>query len=275
MKTLQELTLLDKFLFDEVVEDKETYEALLRIILGDDELKLLTEAQTEKELRTATWLRTIRVDVYAMDDKSTIYNTEMQKEKRNDLVKRTRYYQALIDSTLLEPGEINFNNIKNTTIIMIMPFDLFGLGKYVYTFEEVCREYPELSLNDGAKRIFINTHGKNTEDVSPEFVALMKFIEYNKGEEIINQSSPNLDRIMNRVSQVKANEEVGVKYMQRWEEEAIIRHEGLEEGLEKGRERTTILNIKNLMKNMKLTAEQAMEALGIDKSEFSKYMTML
>ena len=104
---------------------------------------------------------------------------------------------------------------------------------------------------------------------------------------------------MNRVSQVKANEEVGVKYMQRWEEEAIIRHEGreegraeglaegreegraegreegLEEGLEKGREKTTILNIKNLMKNMKLTAEQAMEALGIDKSEFSKYMTML
>ena len=109
--------------------------------------------------------------------------------------------------------------------------------------------------------------------------------------------------IVNRVSQVKANEEVGVKYMQRWEEEAIIRHEGreegraeglaeglaegreegraegreegLEEGLEKGREKTTILNIKNLMKNMKLTAEQAMEALGIDKSEFSKYMTML
>ena len=45
--------------------------------------------------------------------------------------------------------------------------------------------------------------------------------------------------------------------------------------LEEGREKTTILNIKNLMKNMKLTAEQAMEALGIDKSEFSKYMTML
>ena len=149
---------------------------------------------------------------------------------------------------------------------MIMPFDLFGLGKYVYTFEEVCREYPELSLNDGAKRIFINTHGKNTEDVSPEFVALMKFIEYNKSEDKIN-SSPNLDMIMNRVSQVKANEEVGVKYMQRWEEEAIIRHEE--------REKATILNIKNLMKNMKLTAEQAMEALGIDKSEFSKYMTML
>ena len=51
MKTLQELTLLDKFLFDEVVEDRETYEALLRIILGEDELNLLTESQTEKEFR--------------------------------------------------------------------------------------------------------------------------------------------------------------------------------------------------------------------------------
>ena len=53
MKTLQELTLLYKFLFDEVVEDSEAYEALLRIILGDEELNLLSEAQTEKEFRTA------------------------------------------------------------------------------------------------------------------------------------------------------------------------------------------------------------------------------
>lgn len=274
MKTLQELTLLDKFLFDEVIEDKETYEALLRIILGDEELNLLTEAQSEKELRTAPWLRSIRVDVFAMDDKSTIYNTEMQKEWRADLIKRTRYYQALIDSSLLEPGEINFNNIKNTTIIMIMPFDLFRMGKYIYTFEEICREYPDLKLEDGAKRIFINTHGKNNDEVSPEFIALMKFIEYNESEEY-KQSSPNLDRIINRVSQVKASEEVGVKYMQRWEEEALIRNEGKEEGREEGKIETKVIDIKNLMENMKLTAEQAMIALGIDKNEFSKYLPML
>lgn len=274
LKTLQELTLLDKFLFDEVIEDKETYEALLRIILGDEELNLLTEAQSEKELRTAPWLRSIRVDVFAMDDKSTIYNTEMQKEWRADLIKRTRYYQALIDSSLLEPGEINFNNIKNTTIIMIMPFDLFRMGKYIYTFEEICREYPDLKLEDGAKRIFINTHGKNNDEVSPEFIALMKFIEYNESEEY-KQSSPNLDRIINRVSQVKASEEVGVKYMQRWEEEALIRNEGKEEGREEGKIETKVIDIKNLMENMKLTAEQAMIALGIDKNEFSKYLPML
>ena len=51
--------------------------------------------------------------------------------------------------------------------------------------------------------------------------------------------------------------------------------EGRQEGRAEGYEKRAICDIKNLMKNMKLTAEQAMEALGIDKSEFSKYMTML
>lgn len=108
------------------------------------------------------------------------------------------------------------------------------------------------------------------DDFRGEFIALMKFIEYNESEDS-KQSSPNLDRIINRVSQVKASEEVGVKYMQRWEEEALIRHEGLEAG----REETKLADIRNLMNNMKLTAEQAMSALGIDKSDFSKYMPML
>ena len=91
MKTLQELTLLDRFLFDQTMEDTETYEALLRIILGDEELKLLTSSQTEKELRTAPWLRSIRVDVFAMDD-FTIFSTEMQKEWRNNLFKHLKMF---------------------------------------------------------------------------------------------------------------------------------------------------------------------------------------
>ena len=51
--------------------------------------------------------------------------------------------------------------------------------------------------------------------------------------------------------------------------------EGRKEGIEQGIEQSKISDIKNLMKNLKLTAEQAMEALGIDKGEFSKYMSML
>ena len=52
MKKLQELTLFDKFLFDETMDIPEAHEAVLQIIFGDDNLKLLTPAQTEKEIRT-------------------------------------------------------------------------------------------------------------------------------------------------------------------------------------------------------------------------------
>ena len=282
MKTLQELTLLDRFLFDQTMEDTETYEALLRIILGDEELKLLTPSQTEKELRTAPWLRSIRVDVFAMDDFS-IYNTEMQKEWRNDLVKRSRYYQALIDSSLLEPGVPNYNNMKNTTIIMITPFDLFGQKHFVYTFEDVCTEDPTLKLNDGAKRIFINTHGTNVDDVSPEFIALMKFIEYNEDIDKTGTKAPNLEKIVDRVGRVKASEKVGVLYMQKWEEEIIMKQQaekegfdtGFKRGMEQGIEQVRLESIRNVVKGFNVTAEKAMESLGIPESDYDKYLSKL
>ncbi len=119
LKTLQELTLLDKFLFDEAMEDKETYEALLRIILGEEQLRLLSEAETEKELRKMPWLKSIRVDVFSRDTIGTIYNTEMQKERREDLIRRMRFYQALIDSSLLPPGEVNYNKMAKTKRIFL------------------------------------------------------------------------------------------------------------------------------------------------------------
>ncbi len=43
----------------------------------------------------------------------------------------------------------------------------------------------------------------------------------------------------------------------------------------KGAEKTMIQNIKNLMKNLKLSAEQAMDALGIPKIDKEKYAAKL
>ncbi|MBO4899107.1 MAG: hypothetical protein J5509_02345 [Lachnospiraceae bacterium] len=40
-------------------------------------------------------------------------------------------------------------------------------------------------------------------------------------------------------------------------------------------EQQTAKNLKELMKNMKLTAEQAMQALGISDSDKPRYMAML
>ena len=58
-----------------------------------------------------------------------------------------------------------------------MPFDLFGYGLYRYTFQMKCEEVPELKLDDGATRIFLNTRGKHPELVSPELIEFLKYME--------------------------------------------------------------------------------------------------
>lgn len=232
---LTELNLLDKFLFDEVMEDTGTYETMIGILL-ENEVRLLEKPETEKELRVSSQLRAIRLDVVSMDDKKKLYYTEMQKKNTGNLKKRSRYYQAQMDVSLLEPGTKDFNLLNDSCMILVAPFDLFGKGLYRYTFEGTCRECPELRLEDGATRVFINTRGTNREAFSQEFLDLMEYLSSSTRATAEKSASESIRRIHCRVEQVRQLEKAGVKYMQRWEELAEARDEGVNMGEAKGRE---------------------------------------
>ena len=234
-KLLNELNLTDRFLFDEVIEDPQTHRDILSIIFGR-EIPLLTKSETEKEMRVSPQIRSVRMDVFSMDEEGTVYNTEMQDKRKSDLAKRSRYYQALLDTNLLEPGIPNYNLLNTTYIILITTFDLFGYGKYQYTFEARCREEPGCVLENQAVRIFLNTRGKNDSEVSEELVSFLHYIENTTDVMAENSGSERIKRIHNRVRKVKVSEEVGVKYMQAWEEKYYEREEGREEGRIEGRE---------------------------------------
>ncbi len=295
MKQLRDLTLLDKFLFDQTMDIPEAHEAALQIILGQETLKLLVPSQTEKEIRTAPWLRAIRLDVYALDEQGNVYDTEMQAEYRNDLVKRSRYYQSLIDSSLLKPGTLSFNELNNTCIIMITPFDLFGEGKFRYTFHPRCDESPELPLRDGTVRIFLNTKGTNHDEVSPELVEFLRYVEKTDDPTASQSDSERIQKIHACVNRIKASEEIGVKYMQTWEEKIIEREKALAEGIaigeqqgiaigeergiaigeQRGFDAGTLSAIRNLMANLNLSAEKAMEALAVPIEDRDRYLAQL
>ena len=99
LKQLNDLTLLDRFLFASVMEDEETLELALSIIMGE-EVHLRQPNQVEKEFRTMPWLRSVRLDVYNVDENDRVYDAEVQERNTGNLAKRSRFYQALIDSTL-------------------------------------------------------------------------------------------------------------------------------------------------------------------------------
>ena len=83
-------------------------------------------------------------------------------------------------------------------------------------------------------RIFLNTRGKNDSEVSEELVSFLHYIENTTDAMAENSGSERIKRIHNRVRKVKVSEEVGVKYMQAWEEKYYEREEGRIEGREEG-----------------------------------------
>ena len=231
---LDKMNLLDRFLFNETVEDPEVYNAMVEILL-EGHVSMIHWTETEKEVRVSPQLRQIRLDVISADEDGELYQLEMQKKNTRNLPKRSRYYQAQIDVSLLDPGCIDFNKLNELTTILVAPFDIFGYGLYRYTFEEYCQEVPELRLNDGARRIFINTKGNNPEKFSEEFLDFMEYI--NKTTDLIaaKSKSSKIQKIHDRVQRVKDSEKVGVKLMQAWEEKYYDKLEAREEGLAEGR----------------------------------------
>ena len=246
-KSLQDLTLLDRFLFAEVMEDPKTFENILSIILGED-ISIKGRPQSEHENRTSPLKRQVRLDVWAEDETDAVYNIEAQKENTKNLPHRSRFYQALIDSKLLDPGEVDFSNMKDCYSIIIAPFDLFGRGLYQYTFQMNCNETGQ-PLNDGAIRIFLNTHGQNPEDISSELKELLYYMEHTT--EDIFCSTPRLQEIKKHVNIVKSSEEIGVKYMQEWEEKILEKRKARAEGRAEGETFRLIQLIKKKIQKSK------------------------
>ena len=258
-KSLKELNLLDKFLFDEAMDDPENVKTMLDIILSQN-TNLKHPPQTEKEQRTSIDNRQIRLDVYAIDEDDVIYEVEAQKENTHNLPKRSRLYQGIIDSKLLPPGVVDFNLLNE---VLITPFDLFGYELYRYTFQMRCEEVPELKLDDGATRIFLNTRGKHPELVSPELIELLKYMERSTDEVSGECKSKRIQEMHRRVCQIKASEKTEVKYMQTWEERILLKQEGEREHLKNQIK-------KKLEKN--LSEEQIAEMLETDIAEVKQIM---
>ncbi len=100
-------------------------------------------------------------------------------------------------------------------------------------------------MEDGATRIFLNTHGKNSEDVSPELVELLYYMEHSNQRTSVSYQSSRVRELQGNVNTIVENEEMGVwLLMQAWEELLLERQEGREEGLQFGKNSSSNFKIK-------------------------------
>ena len=201
---LGEVNLSNNFLFGEVMWDEATSKDVLEIILGV-EIKKVIIVNKEQHMDISQRYKGIRIDVYIRDEENTVYNIEMQVENRYNIIKRSRHYQGVIDTKQLPAGSIDYNKLNNSYIIFICEFDLFEKGWYFYSFEERCNEDLNLKLNDGTKKIFLNTKGNNYNGEPQE---LLEFLEYVKDTNHPKEFHSNrMKRLVKRVEEVRKDED--------------------------------------------------------------------
>ena len=165
---LEELNVLDDFMLNAIANDPDVGEAffkeVLSILLEREIGEIHVKAQSVIPGGTPEH-RGVRLDVeiYEEDNspaKCRIYNMESQNYPESDLQKRSRYYQARKDSKGVKIGEKKWGMLPDLYMIMITTFDPFGQDSMVYTFENTCKEFPEIKYRDGLKFIYFNTTGK-------------------------------------------------------------------------------------------------------------------
>ena len=174
VKPIEELTITDDFMFGAVMRDPKLLKPLLEMILGV-KIRRIEYPELQKVLNERYSSKGIRLDVYVEDEKETIYNVEIQTSEKKHLPKRTRYYQGVIDLHILERGE-DYTALRRSFVIFICTYDPFGQGRWVYTFENLCREDPAIALDDGAVKVVLNTKGSEGE-ISAELKSLLRYME--------------------------------------------------------------------------------------------------
>ncbi len=225
---LKNLTIKNNFMFVAVMSDEENCKGFLERALS---MKIdYVEISTEKNIVYHPEYKGVRLDVYAKDENNTRYNIEMQVLKQPALGRRSRYYQSQMDMELLLKG-CEYAELPDSYVIFLCDFDPFGEGKYRYTFWIACKETEKVSLKDGRCIMFLNTRGKNAEDVPKELVSFLEFVHADLKESQKDFQDDYVRQVQKSVIHIKGSREMEERFMVLEELLKDERREGLKEGL--------------------------------------------
>ena len=255
------------FIFALVMRDPDICKGIAELIISDEEIGEVKIAASENsspdeknekdELEIALQayldfgkdMRGVRFDAYVKTADKWI-DIEMQTTNKHDLEKRSRYYQALMDTDCLEKGG-RFKDLKNTYVVFICTFDYLGLGEPMYVVESYIRKN-DLHFNDGTSKILLNK--------------LRSFYEYiNDPTKVGSELIESIDERVQKYNTPEWRERlVTLEYMI-----AEAKEEGIAEGEASGRAAEKI-EMARAMKNDKEPIDKIIKYTGLSKEEIEK-----
>lgn len=202
-KPIEELTFTDDFMFGRVMQNPEICKGLLERLL---EIKIdkIEYPTLQKTISPHYKSKGIRLDVYVQDS-NRVFDIEIQNVLDENLPKRTRYYQSMMDIDLLLKGK-NYTELKEIFVIFVCKEDFFGLNLPCYSFSNVCKENPDLQLGDESHKIIFNASAFENETGMLSFQKKCRkksILEY-----IIDKKSTSdfTNKLDNLVEKTKLNE---------------------------------------------------------------------
>jgi predicted transposase/invertase (TIGR01784 family) len=243
-KQWQNATIQNNFVFGKTLEtNPELCRRLLELILNV-KIKEIKYPEREKTINLRSDSKGIRLDVYVEEKGSNrSFDIEMQVSNSDNLAKRMRYYQELIDGDKLKPGQ-HYSALGESIIIFICPFR-FKYNRHFYSFHERCDQELDFILESGVTKIFLSTKG-TIDDVTPNIKAFLDYVD--KG--II--SGDFVKELDDAVQLVKSNRKAMKEFMtyemalieERLEGELRGRAQGIELGRTEGTESVAIKLIR-------------------------------
>ena len=220
----EDLSISNDFLFGKVMQNPELCKELLQRILPDLKIDRIEYPELQKSINIDMDARSVRLDVYVKDEKEVVYDIEMQVSDTKELPKRSRYYQSMLDLQLIDKGQL-YDELKRSYVIFICPFDLYGKGRHIYTFENICKEDNNISMGDETVKIFLNAKG-TLDDVNDELKAFLDYVAGKKPKDTY------VERLEEAVKEAKKNREWRHEYMTLLMRDQLNKKEGREQGEE-------------------------------------------
>lgn len=208
------------------------------------------------------------MDVRIADDTDTHYNLEMQVKNpvsrtgEFQLPKRTRYYQAMLDTDMLQKGQ-DYDELSPTYIIFFCLFDFFDDSQRIYTFKRRCLENMEIELADEAAIMFLNTLGTKG-DVSPDIQSLFDYINSN------TVTSKFTREVADTITEIKNDKKVRDSYMTYEMRMKDIREESLAEGETKGEAKEKLRVAKLMLAKGRYSLQEIVELSGLSIDNIEK-----
>ncbi len=251
----QQLDITDDFIFSQLMRDKDICKEVLEILLPF-EVAHIEYIEYQKTIDIFKNTKSVRFDVY-VKEADKVYNVEMQVNKKADIAKRSRFYQAAIDFDMLEKGD-KYQDLKESFVIFICTFDPFGHGLPCYHFQNICQENKDIALGDGRQIFFFNASAYAKEDD----IRRNKFLAFVAGRAT---DDPVMEKFIAAIEKIKHNNVLEAEHMNSLLKYHDALYEGERRGWELGKREGVVEIAKKLLDMMDDTLIAEKTGLSLDE----------